>query len=65
MSSIWYGYNIQLLDTLFASICAGYIDAASTAETHLLKPGRKHSTSPPMLVTLCSRVSPDTIFVIV
>lgn len=56
---------MQLLETLLASIYAGYIDAASTADTHLLKPGKKHSTSPPMLVTFCSRISPETIFVIV
>ena len=50
---------------LFASIYAGYILAASTADIHLLKPGKKHSTSPPIFVTFCFFVLPETTTVIV
>ena len=35
---------------LLASTCAGYIDAASTAEMYLSNPGLKQTTSPPTFV---------------
>ena len=39
-----------MFEILLASTYAGYIEAASTAEMKVSKPGLKHITSPPTFV---------------